>query len=727
MKNFFLAYKVEWLKTKGLGLTYLAIGIGAITPLILIISSFFSPNFSDPTSLKEPIFEGAIQETLKGFVMFLYLLFIIVCANRITQTDHKNGGWLLMETQPVKKVNIYFAKYFTLLTYSLIAILSFIILMNLSALVMSFIKPSPSNLMIFDLGWMLKTFIRIFISSLGICALQLMISVIIKGFIWPFLIGILGFIGNVFSMAQRQNYPFSPYNSFYIMTKNNNVRDLNHVISYSEYLSIFYTFIFLIIGYLWYSNKGFINAFVAKKRWIFSVIGLAAIVGAYFFITKPVILPAEEITRIHGKFETDEKIDSVKIVTKNLQTKIASIPVKNNEFTWETKENLPLDEYILVFGSKKQPLTFGKGAWFDFLFRFNSTQLVAFMKSNRKAEQEYATFEDRFGGEFTYVDQTQDVSKAHEFYKVAQSDWKDQLKFLNKFTTTENYGLSGDFKEYRKQLLAVMYLNKINDFKQLAAANKISATPPKEFVQELQNIVSKPSKLLLNNSDYLTFKLNEISEKNNLKEDQDSLLFPILAKLPNGNEKDQLIAKKLLYNLGLKTDSASRNQIFRKEIVNIQNKDIKNYVSKELFSLNVAQKGMDFPDFNFVDATGKSVKLSSFKGKYVIIDLWATWCQPCLEIRPIFEARAKKYKFHDNLKFLSISVDQDRKKWENFLKMKPSATTQWFLPNAQQLLSGFKIQQIPTFIVLDPQGKIYTMNAPRPDEDDFVELLDKLN
>lgn len=726
MKNFFLAYKVEWLKTKGLGLNYLAIGIGALIPIFVTITTFFVPNFSDPTALKESIFESGIQELLKGFVLFLFLLFIIICANRITQTDHKNGGWLLMETQPVKKINIYLAKYAVLLTYSLIAIFSFFILGNICIIIASIIKPSPTDLFYFDTAWMLKTFIRIFISCLGICALQLMISVIIKGFIWPFLIGILGFIGNVFSIVQQKNFPYLPYNTFYLMTKNNNVRDLNNAISYSEYLSIFYAVIFLVIGYLWYVNKGFLNAFVYKKRWFYSLLGILCIGATYYFLTKPTILPAADITSIHGKFETDEKIDSVKIITKNLHTKIASVPVKNNEFYWETKENLPLDEYILVFGSKKYPLTFGKGDWFDFLFRFNSTNLDTYLKSNRKAEQEYAQFEENFGREFMYVDQTQDISKAKEYYESAEKDWKSKLKYLNNYATSENYGLSDNFKEYRKQLLAVQYLNKINDFKQLTSANQLNVNPSKEFMDELNKVVSKPSKILLNNGDYLTYKLNDIASKNNLKEDQDSLILNVLAKLPNGNEKDQLIAKKLLYNLGLKSDSASRNKIFNKEIVNIQNKDVKNYVSKELFSLNIAQKGMAFPDFNFIDASGKNVKLSSLRGKYVIIDLWATWCQPCLQIRPVFEARAKSYHYYKDLKFLSVSVDEDRKKWENFLKVKPSSTAQWYLPNAQQMLSMFKIQGIPAFIILDPQGKIYTMNAPRPNEDDFVELLDKL-
>ena len=77
---------------------------------------------------------------------------------------------------------------------------------------------------------------------------------------------------------------------------------------------------------------------------------------------------------------------------------------------------------------------------------------------------------------------------------------------------------------------------------------------------------------------------------------------------------------------------------------------------------------MLFPDLSFTDHAGKAQKLSQFRGKYVIIDLWATWCQPCLEIRPAFEARERSYKYYQNIKFISISVDQDQQRWKNFLK-----------------------------------------------------------
>ena len=93
------------------------------------------------------------------------------------------------------------------------------------------------------------------VSALGIIALQLMLSVIIPGFIWPFLIGILGLILNIFSLAREVNIEYSPYNVFYLMSKNNNVRGLNHLISYSEYLSLLWMVLFLAIGYYWDTKK----------------------------------------------------------------------------------------------------------------------------------------------------------------------------------------------------------------------------------------------------------------------------------------------------------------------------------------------------------------------------------------------------------------------------------------------------------------------------------------
>lgn len=171
-----------------------------------------------------------------------------------------------METQPVSKLNIYLAKYINLVIMAFICTVSFLFVTALVAVTEYYLYPDPAKILDINFLWLGETLFRIMVSALGIIALQLMISVIIPGFIWPFLLGILGLILNLFSLVQKINIEYSPYNVFYIMSKNNNIRNLNHIISYSEYLSLFWMVVFLIAGYFWYAKKGFRSAFISNKN-----------------------------------------------------------------------------------------------------------------------------------------------------------------------------------------------------------------------------------------------------------------------------------------------------------------------------------------------------------------------------------------------------------------------------------------------------------------------------
>ena len=62
------------------------------------------------------------------------------------------------------------------------------------------------------------------------------------------------------------------------------------------------------------------------------------------------------------------------------------------------------------------------------------------------------------------------------------------------------------------------------------------------------------------------------------------------------------------------------------------------------------------PDFHYIDTSGKVVTLSSLKGKYVYIDVWATWCGPCKQELPYFKEVADAYKGR-NMYFVGLSID----------------------------------------------------------------------
>src|SRR5690606_39942187 len=86
-----------------------------------------------------------IIEDLSFFQNFFFPLLIIIIAAKITQIDHKNGGWQLMETQPLSKLSIYLSKLSVLLIGNLIAIVSFLGSFVVFMILLSLLKDVPEN------------------------------------------------------------------------------------------------------------------------------------------------------------------------------------------------------------------------------------------------------------------------------------------------------------------------------------------------------------------------------------------------------------------------------------------------------------------------------------------------------------------------------------------------------------------------------------------------------
>ncbi|MBK1897599.1 thioredoxin-like domain-containing protein [Chryseobacterium paridis] len=729
MKKLIILIKTEWLKIKGLGLVYLALALGILVPLLDFVTKTFNPSFITGEELPGSVFESSITDNFKAFSMFLLLLYIVIAGNRIAQVDHKNNGWQLMETQPISKFQLYLSKYVILLILSFLCIATYFLFNILFSFLDYFIHPSDTKLLTFDLLWILKMFVRLCVGVLGIAAVQLCISVVFPGFIWAFLVGVLGLIVNTYSLVERVTLPFSPYNSIYVLCKTPNVKSLNHFITYSEYLSIFWAIVFFIIGYFWYRGKGFKPAFLKnKKQILFSSAFVVIAAGAFFILQKPRAYKSEgEGVVIKGSLQTNLKIDSIRIFSKDFHKKIGSASVKNGIFSWETKDKIPFDEYSLEFGTKKIDFMMGSGDQFNFDIRCNAMNIKYFLNSNRSAEQDYKNEEDGFGYEFSYAVQEQKYNdNPTGFYELAQSDWKKNIKRLEKFTDAENNALSDEFRSYRKQLLAIQYLNEINNYRKMTSWDDPKFAAPKSFLNELNSRIKNPTVLLSKNDDYIQYKLDEmITDKDRLS-NSDSILFVKLNALPNGIEKDRLLTKHLVKSMELESDSTSRTQLFAREFKVLGNNDFKKLAQSKFEQISLSQKGAPFSDLKFLDNKGKSHQLSQYRGKYVVVDLWATWCGPCKQIRPIFDTRSNQYRYYSNIQFISISLDQDKTKWLNYLKTKPSKVPQYWLSDAMEFMNKYKIQTIPRFIIIDPEGKVFNLNTPFPDEDNFVEILDKL-
>ncbi|NGY37518.1 TlpA family protein disulfide reductase [Flavobacterium sp. XN-5] len=141
--------------------------------------------------------------------------------------------------------------------------------------------------------------------------------------------------------------------------------------------------------------------------------------------------------------------------------------------------------------------------------------------------------------------------------------------------------------------------------------------------------------------------------------------------------------------------------------------------------------GKQSPDFkNYINYDGGKSSLSDFRGSYVFIDVWATWCGPCKYEFP-FIGKVEKEFHGKNIKFVSISIDRlkDEQKWRDMIIAEGLSGIHLLADKEieSSFIAGYYIQAIPRFIILDKQGKIINSDAPRPSEPELTDLLNSLD
>ena len=138
---------------------------------------------------------------------------------------------------------------------------------------------------------------------------------------------------------------------------------------------------------------------------------------------------------------------------------------------------------------------------------------------------------------------------------------------------------------------------------------------------------------------------------------------------------------------------------------------------------NMPKEGEPALDFNYPDTDGNKFSLSSFKGKLVYVDVWATWCGPCKAEIPFLQKLESDYHVKD-ITFMSVSVDTDKEAWKKMVAEKELVGVQLWANGWSKITKDYAIFGIPRFLLFDAEGNVISTNAPRPSSDDIRELLD---
>jgi peroxiredoxin len=157
----------------------------------------------------------------------------------------------------------------------------------------------------------------------------------------------------------------------------------------------------------------------------------------------------------------------------------------------------------------------------------------------------------------------------------------------------------------------------------------------------------------------------------------------------------------------------------------VRNSEIGKGLANSIAYFKVGAVGTDALDFTQNDVQGKPVKLSAFKGKYVLLDFWASWCKPCRLENPNVVKVYNKFK-NKNFTVLGVSLDQSKDAWVKAIETDKLAWNhvsdlqQWNNAVAQM----YHIQSIPGNFLIDPNGKIVARDLRGEDlEKKLCELI----
>ena len=140
---------------------------------------------------------------------------------------------------------------------------------------------------------------------------------------------------------------------------------------------------------------------------------------------------------------------------------------------------------------------------------------------------------------------------------------------------------------------------------------------------------------------------------------------------------------------------------------------------------DLSRVGRISPDFKAEDINGKIWTLRDFRGKYVYIDMWATWCAPCRREMPYLKQLEEEFADAE-IVFLGLSVDGDKAKWESMVKAGGLTGTQLYLGNQSSFQEAYRAEGIPRFILLGKDGRIISNDMTRPSEPSTAETLNGL-
>ena len=343
---------------------------------------------------------------------------------------------------------------------------------------------------------------------------------------------------------------------------------------------------------------------------------------------------------------------------------------------------------------------------------------------NNYLAAKYLISEQEKGFSDVYIMNEGDFLKEINYYKE---------QYLNLLNGTEN--LSESFKKQELKELEYELVSNHENYKgyYIYLTSDKAFGVSNDFYNSLKNIDFTDTTEYRISKGYQQMLLTHygrLSDENSGSEGYNktiSFLKHIDSNLPDGYAKDNLMISFLTYNL--KADESLEEVYTLFKDANTNSKYLAD-ITNRYNLLNTITPGKKSPEFEYENFKGGTTSLNDLKGKYVYVDVWATWCGPCKREIPHLKEIEIEYEEKD-IAFVSVSIDvkKDYDKWRNMVSEKELGGIQVFADNdwSSKFITDYGIKGIPRFILIDKEGNIVNSDAPRPSNSDLRALLESLN
>ena len=301
----------------------------------------------------------------------------------------------------------------------------------------------------------------------------------------------------------------------------------------------------------------------------------------------------------------------------------------------------------------------------------------------------------------------------------ATLDTLEVIKKRRKARLNNTRGLTPDFRHLEDVrieadfLNSVYYLNIYFPYK-----NKLTGYSLNRFMEQYRETIKTYSlnmPYIKLRKDYLSIQVYR------------NVLSQLIRQIPIDAERNAYWEDWLNSNtLKLEMDGATSRdslQIIASKVSKIKDSKFRKALETSLNSFMLVSNGDSAIPFVFRNSNDIEISLEQYKGKIIYIDFWATWCSPCInEFKYLDELKAK---FADsNIVFLTISVDQNKERWKNFIVNRNDVKYHGIVNHDQ--IRDYNITAIPRVIIIDKDFKLAAIHGPLPSSKETSVQLDKL-